>query len=189
MSSTLAPSPATVSESAVLRPLLRRNAAVIQGTFATLWAVRFALVTGAWLESAAVALVAVGASVLAFRDTRGLQARTAFRTAAGRRFLRPVTIATVVQILASILLPMAVGMLGGEGLVMPTVALTISTFLIWFARPLALPAVAWVGGAWTVVAISLPLGASGATMVAATCAVASAALLVSTWCTARAATH
>ena len=139
-----------------LERLLRRNAVLFQGVFAVLWSVRLADVAGPW-ELPALIGVAFALSVRhAFRSTAGLRARDEFRTAKGRAFLRPVTTATLWQVGASVVLPVAASMIGLEHWSIPLVALTITVFLVAFGRQLQLPSVRGIGAAATIAVVLLP---------------------------------
>ncbi len=162
----LAKSP-VVSEQTMMH-LLRRNAAVFQTAFALLWSVRFALVTG--VPTIPVAAAIAGAVVVreAFRATQGLKAREVFRTTQGRSFMRPVTRLTIVQIVASIVLPAGAGAAGATDWVVPIVALTIGLFLIVFSPQLRLPIVGAIGALVTAASICLPFLTTGDALLALT---------------------
>lgn len=178
--------PANISEHTMVQ-LLRRNATLFQAVFALLWSLRLTLVVG--VPEVPVVVAIVGAVVVrqAFRATNGHKAREVFRTAQGRRFLRPVTRLTVAQIIASIVLPGAAGVLGAQDWVMPIVAVTIGLFLIMFSRSLKLPAVATIGVAATGVAVFLPVVATGDALLALTASSMAVSLLTSAWYSALAA--
>jgi len=161
--------------------LLRRNATLFQAVFALLWALRFTLAAGVPEVPIIVAIAGAAAVRMAFRATPGPKARDAFRTAQGRRFLQPVTRLTIVQIVASIVLPAAAGALGAQDWVMPIVAMTIGLFLIGFSRSLRIPAVAMIGAVATVVPPCLPLVATGDALMALTASTMVAGLLTSMW--------
>lgn len=186
MSATMRVSENRSVSKATLVTLLRRNAALIQGVFALLWGVRFAALTGAWEVPAVVAIASFVATRRAFVATTPLRARDEFRTSQGRAFLRPVTVVTVVQIVASIVLPMFGTVLGRDDLVVPIVAFTIGVFLVFFATPLELPTVRWIGLAYTMAALGLPLLVTDELLADWVSAVSAVALLASAWCCAAA---
>ncbi|MGB8859974.1 MAG: hypothetical protein WCC60_11995 [Ilumatobacteraceae bacterium] len=161
--------------------LLRRNATVFQTVFAVLWSVRFTIAVGAPEVIVAVAVVGGLAVRAAFRATRGPRARDVFRTPPGKQFLRPVTWLTVAQIAGSVVLPGIAGAIGAEQWVMPLVAATIGLFLVGFARPLQVAAVARTGAAATVVPMVLPLVCTGDALLAWTAVSMMVALLTATW--------
>lgn len=160
--------------------LLRRNATVIQAAFATFWSVRLAAAGEPWEIPIGVALVGYLAGRAAFRSTRALRARTALRTERGRQFLRPVTRATVVQLVASGLLPVAASGVGRAHWSLPLVAASIGAFLIVFGRQLRLPAVSIVGWVYTGAALAIPMVVNRADVTTAVSALSAAALMAST---------
>lgn len=165
-----------------LERLLRRNAVVIQGVFAVLWAVRLAVVAGPWEVPLLVAIGMFVASRRAFRSTVGLRARDEFRTPKGRAFLRPVTRLTLWQIAGSIVLPVAATAAGIDGWSAPLVALTIGLFLVGFGRTLQLTSVRVIGAAASVAVVLVPLVTTGDarvawTSVAMVCALSSSAIV------------
>ena len=169
-----------VSNQAMVQ-LLRRNATVFQTVFAVLWAVRFSLAVGA---PEVIAVVAAGGGLAVrstFRATRGLSARDAFRTAEGRRFLHPVTQLTVAQLVGSFALPGIAGALGADQWVMPLVAATIGLFLVGFARPLRVAAVARIGAVATALVLALPLVCRGDALLAGTAVAMMIALVAASW--------
>ena len=139
-----------------LERLLRRNAVMIQGFFAVLWAVRLAVVSGPWEVPLLVTIAMVVASRRAFRSTVGLRARDEFRTSKGRAFLRPVTRLTLWQIVGSIVLPIAATAVGIDDWAVPLVALTIGLFLVGFGRTLQLTSVRVIGAVTSVVVVAIP---------------------------------
>jgi len=154
--------------------------------FALLWSVRLFAAGGPWEVLAVVAVVCVWATRRSFANTAGMRARDEFRTPRGKAFLRPVTRATVVQIGASIVLPVVAGMLGFEEWAVPLVALTIGLFLIAFASSLQLDLVKVLGIGASVASIALPFVTDGSTLVAWTSALMAATLTTSVWWCARA---
>lgn len=164
--------------------LLRRNAALFQLVFAAFWFVRlFAAAPSP--ETACVVVIAAAVGVTgarrAWRNAAGLRARDLLRTADGRAFMRPVTVMTVVQLVASIALPWAAAATGHERWAIPLVAITIGLFLIAFATPLGIPAVRWIGVVATLVPATVPLLAHGDALVVAVAATLGAALTASLW--------
>ena len=162
--------------------LLRRNAVVFQMGFALLWSLRFMAVAGV---PELPLVVAVGGALVvraAFVATRGLRARTSFRTPEGKQFLRPVSVLTLVQIAASVVFPVIAGAIGADEWALPIVAATIGLFLIGFARSLGVRLVGYIGIEATIVALALAVLARGDTLVALTSANMLTALLVSAVC-------
>jgi len=91
----------------------------------------------------------------------------------------------LVQIAASVALPVIAGVVGAKEWALPTVAATIGLFLIGFARPLDVRVVGYLGIEATIVPLALPLLASGDTLVALTSANMMSALMVSSMCCTR----
>jgi len=108
-----------------------------------------------------------------------LSARTSFRTPEGKQFLRPVTVMTLVQIAASVMLPAVAGAVGADEWAIPIVAVTIGLFLVSLARSVGVRAVCYVGIEATIVSLALPFLARGDTLVALTSANMMVALTVS----------
>ena len=169
--------------------LLRRNAAVFQTVFALLWSLRFMAAAGVPEPPPVVAVAGVFVVRAAFRATRGLSARKSFRTAQGKQFVHPVTVLTMVQLAASVVLPAIAGAMGADEWAIPIVAATIGLFLFGFARSLELRMVRYIGAEATIVSLALPLLSRGGALVALTSANMTAALLVSAVCCARGAGH
>ena len=172
--------------------LLRRNAAVFQAVFAVLWLVRLAFAGSAINTGAGVigvtllaggTFTVVTGTRLAWRRANdvGVRARDAFRTPAGRAFMRPVTVITLVQLAGSIVLPWIAAAAGATEWVVPLVAITIGLFLVAFATPLQVPRVRWAGVVATIVPALVPLVAHGAAAVVAVSATLGAALIASVW--------
>ena len=166
--------------------LLRRNAVIIQGVFAVLWSVRLAVAAGPWEVPLLVAVFTVVATRGAFSQTAGLRARDEFRTPRGRAFLRPVTRASLWQIGASVVLPVAAGAIGLQRWALPLVALTIGLFLVVFAASLQLTGVRVAGWWASLAAVSLPFVVDGSDLVAAVSGAMVVTLVASMWCCARA---
>lgn len=167
--------------------LLRRNAVVFQVAFGLLWSLRLVAAVGAPEVALAAAVIGALAVRSVARATRGLRARDAFRTDAGRRFLRPATRLTLVQLAASVALPLVAGALGAAEWSLPLVAITIGLFLVAFGRHLDVGPVSRIGAVATLVCGALPLVANGSALLAATSAVMVATLLASGWWCAHAA--
>ena len=104
----------------------------IQLAFAALWFARGTLATG-WPGRLPIAITlaaaAVAVGVWGAAATRGLAPRP--RGPAARRLGRAVTIATVIQLAASVALPVIVSAAGRSDLTVTTVAITIGLLLLW----------------------------------------------------------
>jgi hypothetical protein len=160
--------------------LLRRNATVIQAAFATLWAVRLAATGGPWEIPIGVGLIGYLAARSAFGATSGVRGRDLLRTDRAKQFLRPVTRATVTQLVASGLLPVVASAIGAAHWSLPLIAASIGAFLIVFGRQLEIPAVTVVGVGYTVAALVVPLVVDRGNIAATASALSATALLVST---------
>jgi hypothetical protein len=160
--------------------LLRRNATVIQAAFATLWAVRLAATGGPWEIPIGVGLVGYLAGRAAFTATNGMRGRELLRTDRAKQFLRPVTRATVAQLVASGLLPIVASAIGAAPWSLPLIAASIGAFLIVFGRQLHVPPVTFIGVGYTVTALVVPLVVDRENIAATTSALSAAALLAST---------
>jgi len=148
---------------------VRRVGGFIQLAFAAFWLARGALsvggVAGAVLTG--IALVSVVA-VLAYgiRATAGTGHRPTGPEA--ERIERSITVATVVEIVASLLLPVIVIAAGHSDWVLPSIAITIGPLLLWLDRELDIPRYRPVGWALTVGPFILVASMSGPALVAVT---------------------
>ena len=151
--------------------LLRRNAAAIQAGFAALWFVRGALNLGgpSAVASALAAIIPLAFAVAIWKVTGPLPTRQVMQSQEGRELFRPVTWMTTAQLAASVALPWWAATGGYPGWVLASIAITIGVLLVGLARPLGASFVAVVGAAITLVAITLPLVASGSTLAIALC--------------------
>lgn len=130
-------SPITPSNLVLARQAWRRRVArvgsLIQLGFAALWLGRVTLATG-WTERLPLALTlvagAIAIGVWGEAKTR-LQAPRPAGLAA-RRLGREVTIASVLQLVASFVLPVVVSTLGRPDLIVGAVSMTIGILLLWF---------------------------------------------------------
>lgn len=165
--------------------LLRRNAVVFQAAFALLWSVRLGVATGRWAAPLAVALIAAMSLRRAFSATSGLRARDEFRTARGRALLRPVTRLSILQLAASVVLPIAAAVAGAGQWALPLVGITIGVFLVGFGPLLQLTTVRWIGWLLTAGCVAIPLVTTGHTLTALVAAVTTVAVTLSmVWCAA-----
>lgn len=188
--STPATATSASTEDAALVTLLRRNAAIFQVVFATFWFLRLALVATSaigWAVFVTGTATALTGATAARHNAIGLRARDAFRTARGRVFLRPVTIISTTQLIASIVLPWLAAAAGATEWVAPLVAITIGLFLVAFATPLRVPPIRVIGVIATVVPAVLPLLMNSDALVLAVAATLGTALTCSVWLCARAA--
>lgn len=165
--------PARLSPAIDARLAWRRRVArigsLIQLGFAALWLGRGTLATG-WPARLPLALAlvvaAVAIGVWAETSTRGLAPRPT--GPAARDLERAVTIATVVQLAASLGLPVVVAALGRPDLIVGTVSVTIGLLLLWLRSRLATPGHLVAGILLVVMPVGLAVALAGNALTAAT---------------------
>jgi hypothetical protein len=127
---------------------VRRIGGFIQAAFAALWLTRGGLAVGGVVGTALVVVfgfVAVVVFAYGIRVTAAVAPRPPGPEA--RRIERDVTVATVIQLVASFTLPVIVVAAGQPDWVLPSVAITIGPLLLWLDRRVDIPryrAVGWV---------------------------------------------
>src|ERR1700688_2597827 len=142
-----------------------RIGGLIQAGFAGFWLVRGSLAIGGLvgtLLAAAVLACSIALIVYGVAATSGLTPRP--RDADGIRSERQVTIASIIQLVASFAAPFAVIVLGHPDLVVPSIAVTIGPLLLWLDYRLDIPRFRVVGWALTVAPIVLALVVSGSAL-------------------------
>jgi hypothetical protein len=130
---------------------VRRIGGFIQTAFAAFWLARASLAAGGRAGDALIAASAVAVTgVLAYAIT--VTAGTAPRPAGpeARRIGRSVTVATVIQLAASFVLPLAVTAAGRPGWVLPSIVITIGPLLLWLDHAVDIPRLRPVG--WAMIA-------------------------------------
>lgn len=148
---------------------VRRVGGLIQLAFAASWLVRGGLIVGKTpgVAFAVVsALVALGAAGYGLRVTAGLAPRPTGREAT--RIERAITIATVVQLLASFAAPAAVVALDRPSWALPAIAVTIGPLLLWLDRRVEVPRYRPVGWALIIGPILLVVTLQGTALAATT---------------------
>jgi hypothetical protein len=153
---------------------------LIQAAFAAFWLVRGSAVVGGGVAGVLIVVsggAAVGAFVYAFRVARGAAPRP--ESAEGRRIERAVTIATVLEFAAAIVLPMVVTGAGRSDWVLPSIAVTVGPLLLWLDYRVRVPRYRPVGWALTVGPVILVATLSGTPLVATT-GIAAGVLLLGT---------
>jgi len=153
---------------------------LIQAAFAAFWLVRGSAVIGGGVAGVLVAVsgvAAIGAFVYAFRVARGAAPRP--RSVEGERIERAVTIATVLEFAAAIVLPIIVTRAGHSDWVLPSIAVTIGPLLLWLDHRVHVPRYRPVGWALTVGPVILVATMSGTPLVATT-GIAAGVLLLGT---------
>jgi len=111
---------------------VRRVGGLIQLAFAAFWLLRGSLAIGGGTGTALAAafgVVALGVAIYGVRSTVGVAPRPAGPRA--RRLERDITVATVVQLVASFAAPAGVVAAGRGEWVLPSIAVTIGPLLLW----------------------------------------------------------
>jgi hypothetical protein len=153
---------------------------LIQAAFAAFWLVRGSVVIGG--RAADVLIAVFGVSVIgvfsyAITATKGTAPRP--RSPEGKRIERGVTIATVIEFAAAIVLPIIVSGAGHSDWVLPSIAITIGPLLLWLDYRVNIPRYRPVGWVLTVGPFILVATMSGTPLVATT-GIAAGVLLLGT---------
>ena len=159
---------------------LLRIGGFIQLAFAAFWLVRGSLnISGGVGVALAVVfgVSAIAVAVYGVRFTAGTAPRPTGPEA--RRIERSVTVATVSELVASVVLPVFVISTGHSDWVLPSIAITIGPMMLWFDHLVHIPRYRAVGGALTVGPVLLVATLSGSTL-AATTGIAAGLLLLGT---------
>jgi hypothetical protein len=142
-----------------------RIGGVIQACFAAFWLVRGGLALGGLGGTALAAVLlaaALAAVVYGLWATAGLTPRPLGTDAA--RLERGVTIASVIQLVASFAAPFLVITLGHADLVVPSIAITIGPLLLYLGYRLAIPRYRLTGWALTLSPVVCALVISGSAL-------------------------
>lgn len=153
---------------------------LIQAAFAAFWLVRGSAVIGgdtAHLLLGAFGLLAIGVFLYGIRFAAGTAPRPT--SPADNRIARRITIATVIEFVAAIILPVIVSSAGHSDWVLPSIAITIGPLLLWLDRELSVRRYRAVGWALTVGPVALVATMSGTALVATT-GIAAGMLLLGT---------
>lgn len=148
---------------------VRKVGGFIQLAFAAFWLVRGGLsITGSTGTALAVAGVVLSIAVLGYatRVTAGIGGRPS--SAAAKRIERSVSIATVIELVASFAFPVIVIAAGHSDWVLPSIAITIGPLLLWLDHLVDIPRFRPVGWALTVVPFILVAVMSGSALAATT---------------------
>jgi signal transduction histidine kinase len=154
---------------------------LIQAGFAAFWLMRASAVIGgsAGLVLLAVfALLVIGVFTYAFRAAAGTAPRPS-ATRADKRIEWQVTVATVLELAAAIILPVLVTAAGHSDWTLPSIAITIGPLLLWLDYRLGIPRYRPVGWALTIGPLLLVATVSG-TVLQATTGLAAGTLLLGT---------
>jgi hypothetical protein len=133
------------------------------------WIVRGSLAIGGGAAAALIAVfgvIVLGVFAYAVRATAGTAPRP--RSAEGKRIEQAITIATVLEFSAAILLPVIVSSAGHSDWVLPSIAITIGPLLLWLDYRVRVPRYRLVGWALTIGPVVLVVTLSGAALVATT---------------------
>lgn len=142
---------------------------LIQAAFAAFWIVRGSVVIGGGAAAALIAVfgvIVLGVIVYAVTATAGTAPRP--RSAEGKRIERAVTIATVLEFAAAIVLPVIVSAAGHPDWVLPSIAITIGPLLLWLDYRVSVPRYRPIGWALTIGPVILVIVLSGTALVATT---------------------
>jgi hypothetical protein len=157
-----------------------RVGGIIQACFAAFWLVRGSLAVGGPLGSimaVTLGLTALAALAYGVRVTSGLAPRPTGDD--GKRIERAVTIATVVELVASFAFPAIVIAAGHADMTLPSIAITIGPLLLWLDYRLDIPLYRPVGWALTIGPVVLAILLSGDTL-AATTGLSAGVLMIAT---------
>lgn len=158
---------------------VRKVGGYIQLGFAAFWLTRGGLSVGG-ATGVALAVVGVAASVVvlgyAIRVTAGVGRRPTGPEA--KRIERSITIATVIELVASFAFPVIVIAAGHSDWVLPSIAITIGPLLLWLDHRVDIPRYRPVGWVLTVGPFLLVAVLSGSTLAAVTGLGAGVLLLV-----------
>jgi hypothetical protein len=127
---------------------VRRVGGFIQVAFATFWLVRGSLnIAGApgMALAGVLGAAAIGVTGYGIRVTAGTAPRPT--SPEGRRIERAITIATIIQLAASLAVPVLVIAAGYRDWVLPSIAITIGPLLLWLDHRVHIPRYRPVGWA------------------------------------------
>jgi hypothetical protein len=142
---------------------------LIQAAFAAFWLVRGSVVVGGGAADVLIAVfgvIVMGVFFYAITAARGTAPRP--RSPEGKRIEVAVTIATVVEFGAAIVLPVIVSAAGHSDWVLPSIAVTIGPLLLWLDHRVHIPRYRPVGWALTAGPVILVAVMSGTALVATT---------------------
>jgi hypothetical protein len=153
---------------------------LIQAAFAGFWLVRGSVVIGGGMADALIVVFGVtviGVFVYAVAAAAGTAPRP--KSPEGKRIERDVTIATVIEFAAAIVLPVIVSAAGHSDWVLPSIAITIGPLLLWLDQRVHVPRYRPVGWALTIGPVILVATMSGTPLIATT-GIAAGLLLLGT---------
>jgi hypothetical protein len=153
---------------------------LIQAAFGAFWLVRGSAVIGgdaAFVLLGVSGLLVIGVFFYGIRFAAGTAPRPS--APGDNRIERRVTIATVIEFAAAIILPVIVSSAGHSDWVLPSIAITIGPLLLWLDRELSVPRYRAVGWALTIGPVALVATMAGTALVATT-GIAAGTLLLGT---------
>jgi mannose-6-phosphate isomerase-like protein (cupin superfamily) len=159
---------------------VRRIGGFIQAAFAAFWLIRASLAIGGPTGDvllAASGVAVIGVFTYAIKVTAGTAPRPAGPEA--RRIERSVTLATVIELAAALVLPVIVTAMGHSGWVLPSIVITIGPLLLWLDHLVHIPRYRPVGWALTAGPVILVATMSGSAL-AVTTGIAAGAVLLGT---------
>jgi hypothetical protein len=169
MTVTRAPTPAELSPTVAWSQRVRKVGGFIQLAFAAFWLIRGGLSitggAGTVLAAAGVILAAV-VLVYAIRASSGIGGRPT--SPGAKRIERSVSIATIIELIASFAFPVIVIAAGHSDWVLPSIAITIGPLLLWLDHLVHIPRLRPVGWALTVAPFILVAVMSGSALAATT---------------------
>jgi hypothetical protein len=177
---SLATGAADLTPTAAWSRRVRWIGGLIQAAFAAFWLVRGSAVIGGGVGGVLIAasgVTVIGVFVYAIRASAGTAPRPNGQEA--KRIERAVTVATVVQLVASFVLPVVVIAAGHSDWVLPSIAITIGPLLLWLDRRVEIPRYRLVGWVLIVAPVILVAVMSGTPLVATT-GIAAGLLLLGT---------
>jgi hypothetical protein len=148
---------------------VRRVGGLIQLAFATFWLVRGSLTIGGVIGlglTGVSGVIAVAAAIYGVRATVGTAPRPTDPEA--KRIERAITIATIIQLVASFAAPVAVIAAEQPDWVLPSIAVTIGPLLLWLDRRVDVPRYRPVGWALILGPMLLVVVLSGTALAAST---------------------
>ncbi len=153
---------------------------LIQASFAAFWLVRGSMVIGGRAADVLIAVFGVaviGVFSYAIRAAAGTAPRPS--SPEGKRIERGITIATVAEFFAAIVLPMVVSAAGHPDWVLPSIAVTIGPLLLWLDHRVHVLRYRPVGWTLTVGPVILVASLSSTALIATT-GVAAGVLMLGT---------
>ena len=148
---TVAANAAELAPAAAWSRRVRRIGGFIQTAFATLWLARASLAVGGRagdVLAAASAVAVTGVLAYAIKATADTAPRPHGPQAS--RIERSVTVATVIELAAALVLPVIVTAAGHPGWVLPSIVITIGPLLLWLDHLVHIPRYRPVG--WALIA-------------------------------------